>query len=321
MPQQDTKRPVMSKYLKRLQDIKAWLTVEPLGISDILKRLETQDMKVSRRQLNRDFSAIQLMLENQETLTHFFKTGKKYFYIRTITAFKSDRTTIETTEIYHTNFYNQTLSDRIHYNLEVIQEAIKQQKTIKIKLIKDDETSQNLDIDTENVVVCPVKIVYHRSSYYLACFNTGLNEVEVFGIRQLHNIELDKAFNNFYTLEKQVLKELQTRFGVTKNINDKIYDIEIKFTSVLGRFIENHHWHDSQKIKSANGDYILYLKCGINRELMGWLFQWMYNVKIVKPLLLKKLYKKTLKESELVVKGKKPFVYRNIFTENFDDKL
>ncbi len=311
----------MSKYLKRLQDIKNWLRAEPIGIIDILKRLEAQDMKVSRRQLNRDFSAIQAMLENQETLTHFFKAGQKYFYIHTKTAFKSERTALETTEIYHTNFYNQILTDEIQFNLKLIQTAIKEQKRLKIKLIKDDETSQNLDVDTENVVVCPVKIVYHRNSYYLACFNAELNEVEVFGLRQLKKIETGKTFNDFKVLEEKVKEELKTRFGVTKNINDKVYDIEIKFTPVLGRFIENHHWHDSQKIKSVNGDYILYLKCGINRELMGWLFQWMYNVKIAKPLLLKQLYKKTLKESEMLTKDKTPFVYRNIFTKKFDGKL
>ncbi|QTY26775.1 WYL domain-containing protein [Flavobacterium sp. CS20] len=209
----------------------------------------------------------------------------------------------------------------IQFNLELIQTAIKEQKRLKIKLIKDDETSDNLDVDTENVVVCPVKMVYHRNSYYLACFNAELKEVEVFGLRQLKNIELGKPFNNFKLLENQVKKELKTRFGVTKNINNKVYDIEIKFTPVLGRFIENHHWHESQKFKSVNGDYILYLKCGINRELMGWLFQWMYNVKIVKPLLLKQLYKKTLKESELIIKDQNPFVYRNIFTDKVDSRL
>ncbi|RRO17777.1 WYL domain-containing protein [Flavobacteriaceae bacterium 14752] len=311
----------MSKYLKRLHDIQTWLRTEPLGISDILKRLEHQEMKVSRRQLNRDFSAIESMLEDEERLTHFFKAGQKYFYIHTKTPFKSERTAIETTEIYHTHFYNQILTDEIQFNLELIQSAIKEQKRLKIKLIKDDETSQNLDVDTENVVVCPVKIIYHRNSYYLACFNSKFKKVEVFGLRQLQKIESGKAFNNFKVLEERVIIELKTRFGVTKNINDKVYNIEIKFTPVLGRFIENHHWHESQNIKSVNGDYILYLKCGINRELMGWLFQWMYNVKIVKPLLLKQLYKKTLQESEMLVKDKTPFVYRNIFTDKFDGKL
>ncbi|QTY26773.1 hypothetical protein [Flavobacterium sp. CS20] len=103
----------MSRYLERLQDIKAWLKAESIGIGDILKRLEAQDMKVSRRQINRDFSAIQSMLEDSEMLKHFYKDGQKYFYIHTATPFKSERVAIETTEIYHTNFYNQILTDEI----------------------------------------------------------------------------------------------------------------------------------------------------------------------------------------------------------------
>ena len=33
----------------------------------------------------------------------------------------------------------------------------------------------------------------------------------------------------------------------------------------------------------------MYLNCGINRELIGWIFQWMSNVKVIKPEILKEL--------------------------------
>ncbi|MET4080671.1 putative DNA-binding transcriptional regulator YafY [Pedobacter sp. UYP30] len=36
------------------------------------------------------------------------------------------------------------------------------------------------------------------------------------------------------------------------------------------------------------------MECGINLELVGWLFQWMGNVKIVEPTILKDLYQQQL---------------------------
>ena len=55
------------------------------------------------------------------------------------------------------------------------------------------------------------------------------------------------------------------------------------------------------------------LECGINRELLGWLFQWMYNIKIIEPPLLKDYYYKTLQEIMNVNQTKNPLVYKNIF--------
>jgi len=50
-------------------------------------------------------------------------------------------------------------------------------------------------------------------------------------------------------------------------------------------------WHESQKIiRLANKNYQITMRCGINRELGGWIFQWMNNVKIIQPLELIELY-------------------------------
>ena len=57
----------------------------------------------------------------------------------------------------------------------------------------------------------------------------------------------------------------------------------------------------------------MYLTCGINRELIGWLFQWMYNVKIIEPPILKKYYEKSLKQIIKVNQNNLPLMYRNLF--------
>ena len=54
--------------------------------------------------------------------------------------------------------------------------------------------------------------------------------------------------------------------------------------------------------------------CGINRELLGWLFSWMYNVKIIGPPELIDYYKKSLAKITQI-HGSENLVYRNIFNK------
>lgn len=64
----------------------------------------------------------------------------------------------------------------------------------------------------------------------------------------------------------------------------------------MGEFITNHFWHPTQKFTKRNGNIIVHFTCGINREFIGWFFQWMYNVRIIEPKILKSYYDKTIFE-------------------------
>jgi hypothetical protein len=74
-----------------------------------------------------------------------------------------------------------------------------------------------------------------------------------------------------------------------------------------------HFWHSSQSFKEQNGKIIMYLHCGINRELIGWLYMWMYNVRVVEPQILKDYYTKALKKITQVNNEVQPLVYQNVF--------
>jgi hypothetical protein len=63
---------------------------------------------------------------------------------------------------------------------------------------------------------------------------------------------------------------------------------------------------------------ILHLKCGINRELIGWLFQWLYNIRIIEPKILEDYYQKTIDEIQKNSISDKMLVYRNIFEERIN---
>lgn len=99
---------------------------------------------------------------------------------------------------------------------------------------------------------------------------------------------------------------------MTKNIDDNIYKIKLEFSSVTGSYIETFVWHHSQKLKRKDNSIIMTLKCGINRELVGWISIWMFNVRVLEPPELQDYYNKTIKEIQQVNK-KDMLLYRNIF--------
>lgn len=303
----------MSDYLKRLSYLKSTLKADAYTSSDLVDLLCEEGFTVSKRQMQRDLISLHDILSEDEKLNTYFQEGSKYFYIKALTNISHDTSGGNSNSAVNTEFYTQYLTPSKLKTIEVIEEALFQKKRLEISLVKDDLTGDNLELDSHESTVCPIELIYHRNSYYLGCYNLTKKRIDIYGITQLEQIKLGPTYSGYKDYKKILDLELNKRFGVTKNIDDKVYDIEIEFTSATGRFIEDHHWHPTQKVIKSKGNYILTLQCGINRELIGWIFLWMYNVKILNPPKLKSLYEKTLQECQLTSKGETPFVYRNIF--------
>ena len=106
--------------------------------------------------------------------------------------------------------------------------------------------------------------------------------------------------------------------SLQKQKNSNINTIQIEISNVLSEFIQNHTWHHSQQFEKKKGKILLTLTCGINRELLGWLLQWMYTIKIIEPKILRTYYERTIKEILAVHDAKKSLVYKNIFETTED---
>jgi len=182
-----------------------------------------------------------------------------------------------------TNFYELQKDGQFHKNIELLYKAISSEKKIFVSKIKYYATAENnTDLEITDLELIPVKITYHRGDFYLCSFYKKTFRTDEIG--QIIGIKiLDGKFDRKTQLQKADL-ELKKRFGISKNTDNKIYDIELQFSESTGVFVEKFFWHSSQKFKQMNNKNILMsLKCGINRELIGWIFQWMKNVKINQP--------------------------------------
>ncbi len=302
------------KQLERLVFLIKVLKAKQLTSHELIVLLSEQKSNSSLRQLQRDFKDIALLLSNNETLKSYRKDKLKYFFIETS---ESDFTSTNENKTYkNTNFYVQSKSKHIDFNLNAIENAIKESKSIVISEIKNDETGDNNNFETKNIFFQPIQILIHRASYYVGGYNIVKKCIQIFGINQIEKVALSNQCEMFDERSKMFDDELNKRFGVSKNINEHTYKIVLEVSSVLAGFIKNNHWHTTQKFSKKNGNTIMHLECGINRELLGWLFQWMYNIRVVEPEILKLYYQKTINEIQNNNKSKATLVYRNLFNEN-----
>ena len=123
------------------------------------------------------------------------------------------------------------------------------------------------------------------------------SQAELFGANVVKTLEQDKWHGGKASVDEKAA----------------IDTIKIELANVIADFLAHHHWHATQQFSKQSGKTIVTFQCGINRELLGWLFQWLYNIKILEPPILKDYFEKTIHEISAVHQAKKPLVYRNIF--------
>lgn len=216
-------------------------------------------------------------------------------------------------QLINTHFYEITKDVVFNTNINQIIWAITHKKHIYILELLNDFTVDNYVFKTSKIDFAPVFIIYHRGVFLVSGVEKHQQDVVIYEMGQLRKIKiLDKGYN-YDHFSNKIKIELDNRFGITKNINDVVYDIKIEFSSTTGAFVSRLFWHHSQHFEKIKGNYIMTMRCGINRELLGWLFQWMYNVRIIEPAILKEYYDKTLDEMMANRKRKKSLVYKNIF--------
>lgn len=209
------------------------------------------------------------------------------------------------------NFYTVKKDANFNKVVDDLLIAIRTSSVVKIGKIGYDFTSDNIATEKRNVRFTPVRIIFHRGDFFIAGIE---NKKEVvYEIGQFENITLLSSGFNREQSETQIKEELDKRFGITKNINDEIYDIKLEFTSVTGTLVSKYHWHHSERFVKKDGNWIMTMRCGINRELVGWLFQWMDNVRIIEPVLLQEHYNQILEKMKGKVKSEKVLRYNNHF--------
>lgn len=299
------------KQTQRIKHLYDSLIVSKLSYNQLLKCFKEKNVTLGLRQLQRDIKELESLLGYNEELIKTRGVNKELEL--QIKKRIEGHPFFSITESGYSNLVN---TEDIQDKLAFFDKAIINKVLVSIGKLELDPTSHNADFKIKSITVFPISIIHHRSSYYLGVYNIKKNNYAIFDIQHIGRYKLGRRPSdfNYKTIITGFKKYTNGHFGVTKNIDDNIYKITLEFSMVTGTYVKNFNWHHSQKFKRKDKTIIMTLKCGINRELVGWIFSWMYNVRIIEPPELKAYYNKTIKEIQQVDK-KDMLLYRNIFVE------
>ena len=259
---------LIKNKVNRLYYLHQLLQQKIVSLDEIQEHYSKKEVVKSKRQIQRDLEDVILFLQPEEVIAAHFIGKTKYFHINrkpSLQKEEKDTYTSPSPTQFYTPKYNAT--DEPH--LELIQNAIQTGHVIQIGKLKNDETGDNYTFSTKHIQIIPVRIVQHRSSFFIGGFNKKENSIVFYSIRQLDKLKTltEKCSPDLY--QAQLEQDLHSRFGITKNINTELYTIKIEVANVLSDFLENHYWHPTQHFSKKRGKTILTLQCGINRLVIS----------------------------------------------------
>jgi hypothetical protein len=147
-------------------------------------------------------------------------------------------------------------------------------------------------------LLIPIKAIYHRNDFIIKCYSVKSKKSFTLEFDKIKNINIHHS--NF----KHTKIELENDghdFGFHPPISKTVYRIKLLFPPTPGAFIMNRFWHKSQKFKERKEGFILMtLEVRICIELLGWIMQWMDNVQILSPVIIKNIIGQRIENMKLI---------------------
>lgn len=210
------------------------------------------------------------------------------------------------------NYIDAIYSKKDHELLEEIIGAIQELRQVQLSEYNWDRGVLPKGFET-GMTIFPLKLYYHFGLIYVCAYSEDVGKIIVLPFTDILKMKVTENYFNPTNYLPLLDTFLKNTFGVLPNYDDQVYDITIEFSGYTGVFIKTMHWHQSQHTeKLANGNLLLHLRCGLNRELLGFVMYFLNNAKVLKPARLKDLVVERLQEMmDLYRPGKnEPLVYR-----------
>lgn len=242
--------------------------------------------------LFRNFAPLSLLTAQKASLAKF----ENFFYSAHSVSHFENKAGLINSQIASSHFYENADTQNYKKALSDCIWSIQNCRELHIRKLDFDYTSISKSI-TFPLVFLPIQLLYHRGEIHLVGYTKESEKLLVIGIEQLTKYKLSNEMFSARNYAQKLKAEMALRFGITENTDDEVHDIEIEFSAMTGAFMQHLFCHITQKFtRKKNGNYILKMRCGINRELVGWIFQWMSNVKVIKPEVLRNQVESKLKD-------------------------
>ena len=193
-----------------------------------------------------------------------------------------------------TNFFEYVHDLTEHHLLENIIWAIQNHRKLVVDKNSHESTCLQRDYGFPTLL-CPLTLSNHRGAIYISFYEERSKDYFFLALYQLINVELTNLTFNRKKLEKGLSIYQSSIFGVTANIDNKMYHILIETTHDIGESFVKYKCHESQKIEfTRSGKTQLKFYFGIFRDLVSYVAMLFDKIKVVKPIKINNLVLKNL---------------------------
>lgn len=177
----------------------------------------------------------------------------------------------------------------------------------EIIVLADEINATNIDFSKYPLPVrlLPFEMIFHRGRVYISGLHLDTGKLLIYNVTDSLKIELtNDAFSRKKYLKKYK-EQLACRFFISEIKNDKVYNIKLEFSEGYGFSMQKVFLHPTAKWQQLkNGNYLLQMRCGITRELIGYLGYSLDQVKVLQPKALRDLVMKKFKDALDLYHGK-----------------
>lgn len=196
-----------------------------------------------------------------------------------------------------TDYFDANYTEQHHEILEELITAVQNHRKIRVDEYNSDINLMPKGFET-GMLVLPLKLLFHFGLMNICVFIEDLQKIAILPLSDIFKMSVTQASFHPAPFQKPLKEYLDTTFGVLPNIDEKVYDIEIEFAGNTGHYVRMMNWHKTQRFSDAgNGNLIMHLQCGINRELVGFVMFFIYNARVVKPARLKNIVMEKLRKT------------------------
>lgn len=130
--------------------------------------------------------------------------------------------------------------------------------------------------------VYPYGIIYHRGSLYLIAFSQQHDEIRNFKLDRISDISLEEL--KFQKPTDFDLREyLKHSLGVFRKEGEP-QRVVIRFAADVARYVEEHHWHSSQKLRRRkDGSLVAELQLTSLEEVKSWVLSFGEKATVEEP--------------------------------------
>ena len=213
----------------------------------------------------------------------------------------------EAAELYlrKSNWWDISYGEIEHKQIEDLLWALQNKRAIIV--LSDEINSSVIDLKKYPLPVklWPMEMIFHSGRVFITGLHATAKKLLVYSLYDNFKIELtDEVFNRTKHL-KSYREQIDSRLTIEENKEDKIYNIKLEFSHGYGLAMQKVFIHNTAKWKELkNGNYMLEMKCGISRSLIGFIGHSLDQVKVHQPKVLRDLVIKKFRDTLDVYNGK-----------------